>query len=99
MFSPDEWIRFDRTSRAAYTRRFGGDCYGYGMLASGHIDAVVEASLMPYDYLALTPVVQAAGGVITDWEGRSLGLESGGCVVAAATPELHAALIDSLART
>jgi inositol-phosphate phosphatase / L-galactose 1-phosphate phosphatase / histidinol-phosphatase len=98
MFTADEWARFDRTSRAAYTRRFGGDCYGYGMLASGHIDAVIEANLMPYDYLAIAPVVQAAGGVITDWEGRSLGLDSGGRVVAAATPALHAALIESLSR-
>lgn len=97
MFTPDEWQRFDRTSRQAYARRFGGDCYGYGMLASGHIDAVIEADLMPYDYLALAPVVQAAGGVITDWEGNALGLGSGGRVVAAATPALHAALIASLA--
>lgn len=97
MFTPDEWARFDRTSRAAYARRFGGDCYGYGMLASGYIDAVVESNLMPYDYLAIAPVVQAAGGVITDWEGRPLGLHSGSRVVAAATPQLHAALIASLA--
>lgn len=96
MFTPDEWTKFDRTSRAAYARRFGGDCYGYGMLASGHIDAVIEANLMPYDYLAIAPVVEAAGGVITDWEGRALGLDSGGRVVAAATPALHRALIDSL---
>ncbi|KJV37151.1 histidinol-phosphatase [Luteibacter yeojuensis] len=96
MFTPAEWEAFDRTSRAAYTRRFGGDCYGYGMLASGHIDAVIEANLMPYDYLAITPVVQAAGGVMTDWEGRPLGMASGGRVVAAATPALHAALIASL---
>ena len=98
MFTPDEWARFDRTSRAAYARRFGGDCYGYGMLAAGHIDAVVEANLMPYDYLAIAPVVEAAGGVMTDWEGRALGLDSGGRVVAAATPALHAAIIESLAR-
>jgi histidinol phosphatase-like enzyme (inositol monophosphatase family) len=97
MFTADEWARFDRTSRAAYARRFGGDCYGYGMLASGHIDAVIEANLMPYDYLAIAPVVEAAGGVITDWEGRALGIDSGSRVAAAATPALHAALIESLA--
>jgi histidinol phosphatase-like enzyme (inositol monophosphatase family) len=96
MFTPDEWAAFDRTSRAAYARRFGGDCYSYGMLASGHIDAVIESNLMPYDYLAIAPVVEAAGGVMTDWEGRPLGLDSGGRVVAAATPELHAAIIASL---
>jgi inositol-phosphate phosphatase / L-galactose 1-phosphate phosphatase / histidinol-phosphatase len=96
MFTTEEWAAFDRTSRAAHARRFGGDCYGYGMLASGHIDAVVESNLMPYDYLAIAPVVEAAGGVMTDWEGRPLGLQSGGRVVAAATPELHAAIIASL---
>lgn len=96
MFDPSEWARFDRTSRAAYSRRFGGDCYGYGMLASGHIDAVIEANLMPYDYLAIAPVVAAAGGVMTDWEGRALGMDSGGRVVAAATPALHEAIVASL---
>lgn len=96
MFTLGEWEKFDRTSRAAAARRFGGDCYGYGMLASGHIDAVVESNLMPYDYLAIAPVVEAAGGVVSDWEGRPLGLDSGGQVVAAATPALHAALIASL---
>ena len=96
MFTQDEWAAFDRTSRAALGRRFGGDCYSYGMLASGHIDAVIESNLMPYDYLAIAPVVEAAGGVMTDWEGRSLGLDSGGRVVAAATPALHAAIIASL---
>lgn len=45
---------------------------------------------MPYDFLALVPVVEAAGGVITDWEGRRLGLQSGEKVIAAATPQLHA---------
>jgi inositol-phosphate phosphatase / L-galactose 1-phosphate phosphatase / histidinol-phosphatase len=96
MFTPDEWARFDRTSLAAHARRFGGDCYSYGMLASGHIDAVIESNLMPYDYLAIAPVVEAAGGVMTDWEGQALGMQSGGRVVAAATPELHAAIIASL---
>jgi inositol-phosphate phosphatase / L-galactose 1-phosphate phosphatase / histidinol-phosphatase len=88
--SADDWIRYDRLSRSASIRRFGGDCYQYGLLASGYCDLVVEASLMPYDFLALVPVVEAAGGVITDWEGRRLGLQSGEKVIAAATPQLHA---------
>ncbi len=72
------------------TARFGGDCYSYGLLASGHVDLVVESRLEPYDFLALVPIVEAAGGVITDWSGAALGLESDGRVIAAATPELHA---------
>lgn len=88
--APEDWDRYDRVSRAAAIRRFGGDCYQYGLLASGYCDLVIEASLMPYDFLALAPVVQAAGGVITDWDGRPLTVDSGQKVIAAASPELHA---------
>jgi hypothetical protein len=59
------------------------------MLASGYLDAVVEARLEPYDFLSMVPIVEAAGGAITDWDGKSLRMESGGRVVAAATSELH----------
>jgi fructose-1,6-bisphosphatase/inositol monophosphatase family enzyme len=77
-------------------RRFGGDCYAYALLASGHIDVVIEAGLQPYDFLALVPVIAGAGGVITDWRGQPLGLDSDGRVVAAATPALHRELLDRL---
>lgn len=88
-FSAEELVVFDDVSRRAANRRFGGDCYSYAMLASGHIDAVVEGGLQPYDYLAIVPVVEAAGGVVTDWRGDRVGVHSGGRIVAAATPELH----------
>lgn len=88
-FAPDELAVFERVSRAARGRRFGGDCYSYALLASGHIDAVIEAGLKPYDYLALAPVIEAAGGVITDWEGKPLGMKSGSRVIAAGSAELH----------
>lgn len=76
--------------------RFGGDCYSYGLLASGHCDLVLEIGLQPYDYLPLVQIIRGAGGVITDWSGRALGLGSGGDVLAAATPELHAAMLHRL---
>lgn len=88
-FSQAELAVFERISRAAQNRRFGGDCYSYALLASGHIDVVIEADLKPYDYLALAPVIEAAGGVITDWEGHSLGMHSGSRVIAAGSAELH----------
>ncbi|GAB4309632.1 MAG: inositol monophosphatase family protein [Roseovarius sp.] len=88
---------FERVSRRAAMRRFGGDCYAYGLLASGHVDAVVEMDLQPYDYLALVPVVEGAGGVISDWQGAPLRLGSSGHVVAAATPALHAEIMAHLA--
>ena len=56
------------------------------LLASGHVDLVVEAGLQPYDYMALIPVIEGAGGVITDWAGQPPGLDSDGRVIAAATP-------------
>ncbi|WP_111734592.1 histidinol-phosphatase [Roseovarius amoyensis] len=81
--------RFELLSRKAGMRRFGGDCYAYGLLASGHVDIVFEMDLYPYDFMALVPVVKGAGGVITDWNGQDLTLQSDGHVIAAASAELH----------
>ncbi|MFD1301239.1 inositol monophosphatase family protein [Methylobacterium marchantiae] len=81
---------FASLSRAVGLRRFGGDCYSYGLLASGHCDLVVEAGLQVYDVMALVPVVQGAGGVLTDWEGCPLTPDFDGRVVAAANAGLHA---------
>lgn len=81
--------RFDALSRRVGMRRFGGDCYSYGLLASGHIDLVAESGLQPYDYLAICPVVEGAGGVVTDWTGKPLTPASGGNVLAAANADIH----------
>ena len=67
--------------------RYGTDCYGYAMLAAGMVDLVVEPGLEAYDIQALIPIIEFAGGVITDWQGRPV--TNGGDVIAAATPELH----------
>jgi histidinol phosphatase-like enzyme (inositol monophosphatase family) len=71
--------------------RWGGDCYAYGLLASGHVDLVVEASLKLYDFAALVPVVKGAGGLITDWSGKELDMQSDGTVLAAGDPAIHRA--------
>jgi len=65
---------------------YGGDCHSYGLLASGTLDLVAEANMQPYDYMALVPVIEGAGGVVTDWQGAALSIESDGRVLAAATP-------------
>jgi len=93
MFRGDDLKRFDAVCGRAALRRFGGDCYAYALLASGHVDAVVETGLKPYDYLALVPIIEGAGGCITDWSGKPLGLCSRGDVVAAGTPSLHAEIL------
>ena len=66
------------------------DCYAYGLLASGHVDLVVEHDLTPYDFAALVPVIEAAGGVVVDWSGEPLTLQSDGSIVAATCPALAA---------
>jgi myo-inositol-1(or 4)-monophosphatase len=67
--------------------RYGTDCYGYCMVASGHADLVVEAGLQPYDVAALIPIVEGAGGRMTAWDGGSAA--RGGRVIAAGDPRLH----------
>jgi len=84
---------FDSLIRTGQTRRFGYDCYPHALLAAGHVDAVVDYDLQPYDYLALMVVIEEAGGVMTDWDGRPLNLKSDGRVLSAATPQLHARLL------
>jgi inositol-phosphate phosphatase/L-galactose 1-phosphate phosphatase/histidinol-phosphatase len=82
--------------RVAVARQ-GCDCYSYGLLASGYCDLVVESGLEPCDYLPLIPVITGAGGWITDWKGRPLGLDSGDRVIAAANKPLLDAAINALA--
>ncbi|MBA3862869.1 MAG: histidinol-phosphatase [Erythrobacter sp.] len=65
---------------------YGGDCYNYGLVASGHIDVVIEAGLKLYDYAALVPVVEGAGGIMADWQGNPLDAASDGTVIALGDP-------------
>ncbi len=88
---------FARLNRAGHDRRYSYDCYPHMLLAAGHVDACVDFDLKPYDFLPLVPVVEGAGGVITDWQGRGLTLESDGRILSSATPELHQQLIELLA--
>ena len=74
--------------------RYGLDCYAYAMLAAGCIDLVVEAGLQPYDVCAPIALIEAAGGIATDWQGRPA--HGGGRIIAAANPEVHAAALQIL---
>ena len=65
---------------------YGGDCYNYGLLASGHLDLVCEAGLKLHDFAALVPVVEGAGGRMCDWRGEPLTAESSGQVLAIGDP-------------
>ncbi len=65
---------------------WGGDCYNYGLLASGHVDIVCEAGLKLHDYAALVPIVEGAGGMMADWQGNPLDADSDGTVIALGEP-------------
>ena len=84
----DDPERFARLIQAGHTRRMAYDCYPHTLVAAGQIDVVVDFGLEPYDYLALAPVVEAAGGIVTDWSGNMLSFESDGRIVSACTQEL-----------
>ncbi len=88
MFGGAEAEAFARLRSAVKLTRYGADCYAYAVLASGFVDLVVEGSLKPYDYCALAPLIAGAGGVMTDWQGRPLGLASDGRVIACGDPGL-----------
>src|SRR5215471_13258459 len=86
-FEGPDRSRFEALSARTALRRFGGDCYLYGMLASGYCDLVIEAKLKPHDFMAVIPIVNGAGGRISDWRGASLDVSSDGRVIATATEE------------
>ena len=88
--------RFRNLSERTVLTRYGMDCYAYGLLALGQIDLVVEAGLQPYDIAAPMAVVQAAGGIVTDWQGGTA--RHGGQVIAASCPEIHAEALSLLNR-
>lgn len=96
MFRGDDALAWEALRQSVRLPRYGADCYAYGLLAAGFVDLVVEASLQPYDYCALIPVVQGAGGLLTDWQGRPPGLASDGRVVAAGDARAHARALSLL---
>jgi inositol-phosphate phosphatase/L-galactose 1-phosphate phosphatase/histidinol-phosphatase len=93
MFKGEDATAFARISTAVKLTRFGADCYAYGLLAAGFIDLVLEASLKPYDFCAMIPIVEGAGGVATDWRGARLGLASDGRVLVAGDRRAHQAAL------
>jgi myo-inositol-1(or 4)-monophosphatase len=94
-FAAGEQPGFERLAEACLLDRYGGDCYNYAMLAAGFVDLVVESRLKPFDIVPLLPVLEQAGCVVSSWSGGSV-LE-GGNVVAAASAELHAEALATLA--
>lgn len=92
--TPEEGAAFRRVAAGARLVRYGMDCYAYALLAAGQIDLVIEAGLQAYDIQAPIAVIEAAGGIVTDWSGQPA--HQGGRVIAASSPELHAQAMELL---
>lgn len=86
------------TSVSSKTRltRYGTDCYFYCLIAAGHADLVIESSLQPYDIQALIPIVEGAGGIVTNWQGGDA--QNGGRIIAAGDKRVHAEALEILSR-
>lgn len=95
IFPPEEQKAYDAISQQVRLARYGTDCYGYCMLAAGFADIVIESGLQPYDIVALIPIIEGAGGIVTNWAGGSAA--DGGQIIACATPRLHEAALRQLA--
>ena len=89
-FSASEMTSFRSLENQTATTLLNHDGYAFGMVADGRLDIALDVKLKPYDFCALAPVIETAGGTITDWHGKPLTLESEGRVLAARTQELHA---------
>ncbi len=96
-FTAPQLASFIKVKGACAHTVLGGDAYAYAMLASGHMDVVIDAGLKPFDYCALVPIIEGAGGVITDWNGKPVTLACDGRVVAAGCSAVHAEALALLA--
>lgn len=92
----EEAEAFHAVARQAKLTRYGMDCYAYGLVAAGQVDMVIEAGLQSYDVQAPIAVIEAAGGIVTDWQGGPV--HQGGRVVAAANADLHAQALEVLSK-
>jgi myo-inositol-1(or 4)-monophosphatase len=94
--SPAEAAGFAEVAGRAKLTRYGLDCYAYSLVAAGHVDLVIEAGLAAYDIQAPIAVIEAAGGIVTDWQGGPA--HHGGRAIAAAGRAQHEAALEILSK-
>lgn len=95
--TPEEGAAFDAVAQQVKLTRYGMDCYAYALLAAGQIDLVIESGLQAYDIQAPIAVIEAAGGIVTNWSGGPA--HDGGRVIAAAGAQQHEAALEIIAQT
>jgi histidinol phosphatase-like enzyme (inositol monophosphatase family) len=95
-YGPVDFQAFGRLKAKTRWTVYGGSCMAYARIAAGRIDVGIDVEFDPYDYLALVPVIEGAGGIITDWEERPLTLKSGGRLIAAGDRRMHEQALEVL---
>ena len=95
LLAPGTLEGFRRVEEKVRLSRYGCDCYAYCMLAAGHVDIVIESGLKPYDIVALVPIVEGAGGIVTTWDGGSPA--NGGAIIASGDRRVHEEALKLLA--
>lgn len=94
--APGQLAAFEAIKAKARLTRYSCDCYAYALLAAGHVDLIIEPSMNTYDIAALVPIIEAAGGVVSTWDGNNAA--DGGNIIAAATPQLRDAALKILSK-
>jgi myo-inositol-1(or 4)-monophosphatase len=95
LMSEVERTRYGAVEKRVRLARYGGDCYAYCMVAAGYVDVVIEAGLKAHDIVPLVPIIEGAGGIVTDWRGQSP--LKGGRILAAGDKRVHAEALRLLA--
>jgi inositol-phosphate phosphatase/L-galactose 1-phosphate phosphatase/histidinol-phosphatase len=98
MFEDADFPAFERLRKASWRAVYGAECMAYGLLASGWVDIVCEGTMELYDFAPMVPIIEGAGGVISDWSGQPLGAGGDGTVLATGDEALHAAALELLSR-
>ncbi|MDY0028934.1 MAG: inositol monophosphatase family protein [Pseudobdellovibrionaceae bacterium] len=92
--SHNDSTRFTRIEKATRYAVLQGDCYFYGLMANGFLDIIVEDHLGIYDFIALVPIIEGAGGKITDWQGNPKTLKGNPSLIACGDAELHVQILN-----
>jgi histidinol phosphatase-like enzyme (inositol monophosphatase family) len=88
-YTPKKLAIFNEIASKAKYNIYGGDCYNYGLAASGNVDVVLDSGLKQHDFLPIIPIIKGSGGIISDWNGNDLDINSNGDIIICSNKNLH----------
>jgi len=98
MFEGNDFVAFEKLRKASWRSVYGAECMAYGLLANGWVDIVCEGTMQLYDYAPMVPIIEGAGGIISDWSANPLDIRGNGTVLAAGDKAIHALALEILAQ-